>query len=225
MRQSTLLVGTAGLTLVVLVAGFLAFRALTGPETGSATPTPAASAGGVEPTPSASVEATPSVAEAATPAGASATPTPVPTPVGTPGPTPVPGETVTYTVKGSQYVDSQVPPGGAITNLSGGAITMTTAASSEELIVTYRLTIPAGRVVKSYEVKVCGSGSGNFWETYGPPGANPVEYEYEEPASDGCWHFAGGSMTNTTVLAIIGGFPGGTSQMQVDRIDYVLTFK
>ena len=221
MRQTTILLGTAGLTLVVLIVAFLAFRALTGPDGAAATPTPIPSTSAQEATATATASPTP-VPSASGATASTATATAVATPVRTAGPTPVPGETVTYTVKGSQYVSKQIPPGGAISNLAGGAIKMTTGtASSDELTVTYRFTIPAGRVVQSYQVKVCGSGTGNFWETYGPPGANPVEYEFEPPAADGCWHFTGGSLTDTTVLAII----GLGSQMRVDRIVYILTFR
>jgi hypothetical protein len=224
MRQTTLLVGTGGTTLVVLLAAFLAFRALDGQGGEVAGPSPSGAVGSEEPTFSGSVSVGESASPSAVPASASASPLPTPfaTPLHTAGPTPVIGETVTYSVKGSAYVDSVIPPGGLITNLAGGAIKMTTGtANSDELTVTYRLTLPAGRTVTRYQVNVCGAGSGNFWETYGPPGASPSEYEFEPPAGDGCWHFTGGSMTDTTVLAII----GLGSQMRIDRIDYILTFR
>jgi hypothetical protein len=223
-RQATLLLGAAGLTLVVLLAGYLGFRAITGPSAEVASAIPSASAGTVRPVASASVRvsAAASASASASVVAPSATAIPSPTPFRTAGPTPVPGETVTYTRKGTAYVDSVVPTGGAITTLAGGAIKMTTGtANSDELTVTYRLTLPAGRLVKSYQVKVCGSGSGNFWEAYGPPGAIPAEYEVVPPASDGCWNFKGSSMTDTTVLAII----GFGSTMRIDRIDYILTFR
>jgi len=222
MRQSTLLLGSAGLTLVVLLAGFLAFRALTGQGGAAALPTPSTGAS-TQATSSPSIRESASVAATASPsAQPSATVIPSPTPSVTAGPTPIPAAGVTYTLKGNEYEDAQIPLGGTIDQLSGGAIQMTTGtAYSDEMTVTYRLDLPAGQVVKSYVVKVCGTGSGRFWETYGPPGSNPVEYEAAAPAGDGCWHFTGGSMTDTTVLAII----GGGSTMRINRVDYVLTFR
>ena len=50
MRQTALLLGTAGLTLVVLLAGLLAFRTVTGPVGEAAAPTPSASAARAAPT-------------------------------------------------------------------------------------------------------------------------------------------------------------------------------
>ena len=66
---------------------------------------------------------------------------------------------------------------------------------------------------------VCGSGSGDFWEAYGPPGSSPDEYEVVPPSADGCWHFNDAPGPDTTVLVKL----RLASTMTISRLEYVLT--
>ena len=71
----------------------------------------------------------------------------------------------------------------------------------------------------SVETRVCGQGGGDFYEVYGPYGADPVEYEVKPPAADGCWHFVGeGSDYDVTVYVYV------HATLIVDRIEYLVTF-
>lgn len=60
-----------------------------------------------------------------------------------------------------------------------------------------------GFTLRSVDVRICGSGSGDFWETYGPEGSDPVEHEVAAPDADGCWHYNGAPGPDTAVKAII----------------------
>ena len=88
--------------------------------------------------------------------------------------------------------------------------------------VTWELpaeAIPAGYRIISIDTAVCGAGSGDFWESYGPAGSDPEEQEVIAPAADGCWHYNGAPGPDTTVKAII----RLASVMAITRIDYVVT--
>src|SRR6187549_788573 len=133
--------------------------------------------------------------------------TPPPGPFGTPGPeqpvltlppppmagmlrTPVPsvaprastlpGPTVTYTVNGADYVTSDVP-GEASVYVDGTSLVIQTGRTSpDQAWVTWRLSpeqLGTTAAIHSVDVSVCGQGQGDFWETYGPDGGNPFEYE------------------------------------------------
>ena len=217
-QQTALLLGSAGLTMAILVGAFLVFSALTASDgQAHATPSPTSAAPSTDATPSRTPR------PSATPV-ATATPLSTATPIATPRATSTPpsGQAILVSVPGNEYADANIPSNGSVTDLGNGAIQLTTNnTTSDQLTVTYRAEIPAGKTVVAFQVKVCGAGSGNFWETYGPPGSQPDEYEYLPPAADGCWHFSGGAMTDTTVLAII----FGNAQMRVDRVDYLLTVR
>jgi hypothetical protein len=246
MRQFALVGGAFALTLAVLLGAWLALGAITGgtpAPTASPTDVPTASPA-ASPTeiatatstvassptlgPSPSASATASPASSPTPTSSAA-----PTPTLTPVPSIVGGKTVVVTVRGQDYALAQGldPPHATITNLTGGGIRMfTDGTTSGPLTVTYRLPalppslLPAGKTIRRIDVKVCGSGSGDFWEVYGPPGSAPVEYEAAPPAADGCWHFAGAPGPDSTVIADVNINPiGVTSTMQIDRLVYTVT--
>jgi hypothetical protein len=238
MRDAPLLVGSFGLTLALLLAVYIALGALSGE--GAPTPTipPAAtpselSAGSPQPIrtpPTPTPNPSPTVSASAAP---SATPTATPTenpaatsptrPTATPAPSVGPGQQLEVVVAGSAFTEAEVPPNGTLRKLSGGAVLLELDRTfSEPLTLTYRLpatSIPAGRSVRRIDVKVCGAGSGDFWETYGPFGSEPFEYEVTPPGPDGCWLFTGGTIRDTTVLASI----RLASKMRIDRIVYLVT--
>ena len=127
-------------------------------------------------------------------------------------------------LRGDEYTDSFVPPNGTLEKLEDGSIRMsTTRGSGVSLEVDWELAageLPAGRTVVDVDVNVCGAGEGDFWETYGPYGANPVEHEALPPESDGCWHYVDEPGTDFRVEAYV----VGASSLIVERIEYVVTF-
>ena len=157
----------------------------------------------------------------------SATPflAPVRTPVAAASPTAItePGETQVYVVYGTDYVDSRVPTGATLTSTDAGAVLQTTRAADDALLVTYELprsTLPADSVIHSVAVRVCGSGEGDFWEVYGPLGAEPFEYEVTPPSADGCWHFVDGNGGDMSIIAAT----MYETRMVVQRVEYTVTF-
>ena len=93
---------------------------------------------------------------------------------------------------------------------------------SNPTTLTYVLppsSVPAGARIARLDVAVCGDGSGDFWETYGPSDMEPIEYEVVPPEADGCWHYTGGTGQDSTVLAII----HLESRFQIDEIVYTIT--
>jgi hypothetical protein len=44
-----------------------------------------------------------------------------------------------------------------------------------------QVALLAGKVIGRVDAALCGAASGQFWETYGPYGADPVEYEGTQP--------------------------------------------
>lgn len=134
-----------------------------------------------------------------------------------------PGETQVYVVDGTDFVDSSVPTGGAVTPTDAGAVLETTRAADEALLVTYELPaelLPAGALIHSVSVRVCGTGEGDFWEVYGPLGAEPFEYEVTPPGVDGCWHFVDGNGGDTSIIAAT----MYETRMVVEKVEYTVTF-
>jgi hypothetical protein len=156
---------------------------------------------------------------------ASATPVPVRTPVvaTSPAASTEPGESEVYVVNGTDFVDSSIPTGATLTPTDGGAILNTTRAADEALLVTYdlpRSLLPADAVIHSVAVRVCGTGEGDFWEVYGPLGAEPFEYEVTQPRPDGCWHFVDGNGGDMTIIAAT----MYETRMVVQKVEYTVTF-
>jgi hypothetical protein len=134
-----------------------------------------------------------------------------------------PGESEVYVVGGNDFVDSSVPAGGAVTQTESGAVLETTRASGDPLLVTYNLPrdlLPGGAVIHSVAVRVCGMGAGDFWEVYGPLGAEPFEYEVTPPGADGCWHFVDGNGGDMSIIAAT----MFETRMVVEKVEYTVTF-
>lgn len=234
MRQSALLIGGFIVALAVLLGAFLGYRALTAGGTAAAL-APATQQAPPSNTPAASVQpstsATPTPRATPTP---KATPTPRATPTAAPSPTatstPDPGDTQTprpsrtemVTVPGAKYTSADVPEGGTVTPLTGGAIRIETGGPvAVTLTVLYNLpagSLPAGARIASIDTDVCASGSGNFWEVYGPAGSDPDEFEVEAPGPDGCFHFKAAKGSDTLVKTIV----EKASQMVVTKIVYTV---
>jgi len=167
-----------------------------------------------------------------------AAPTDTPRPAGTAAPTatqtPSPrpaasGSTRSFsvTLAGRDYDPGSVvmTDVASITPLATGGIILETDRSSPgQLLVSWEVParrLPAGAVVVRIDVAICGSGEGDFWEIYGPPGSLEVEYEGTQPGPDGCWHFTAARGPETTSQA---GVQLG-SRLQIDRVIYRFTLR
>lgn len=235
MKQLGLLFATFGGTLAVLLVAFLVIRQLGatsgGSTAASASPSASPLAGVSTPVPTArpsrSIPPRPSVP----PDDPSPSPSPSPptgtvaarrTPVPTPPPV-APGTVVEIKVPGSGFVHEEVPSNGTVTKVAGGGVILqTTREFSEPLTVTYKLPLyqlPSGIKVVRVDAALCGNASGDFWESYGPAGSEPPEDEVTPPGPDGCWHYLGGSLSDTAVFAII----RTETTFKIDRVVYTVT--
>lgn len=198
------------------------------PPTAAPTAAPVATAiPTATPSPTATPTGTPSPSP--TPTLLPATPSPSPAPLRTvppsfePPPSSRPGDSQTYTLTGAQYSSYQIPEAASLL-LNGDALVMrTTSESDDALWVTYRVQpglLPAGATVHSVSVAICGYGSGQFWEVYGPTGSVPHEYEVVPPDADGCWHFRD-ALTND-VSAVAGTMLEST--MVIESVVFTVTF-
>jgi hypothetical protein len=245
-RQMALLVGSFSVTLALLMTvwmvGFGGRSPLAPEPTASPTPAPEVTEAPVAPTDAPTVSPSPSEVpptEAPTPS-----PTPAPTPVAvtpTPAPSPTqaplrtpfssvppqpttsPADTITFVVHGSDYVASDVPSDATLARFGTSAVLTTTSASSDALWVTWRLDpalLPVGRTIHSVNVRICGEGTGHFWEVYGPDGGDPFEYEVVPPNDGDCWLFSNAPGHDLTVL-------GGVmleSRLTITSVEYEVTF-
>ena len=140
-----------------------------------------------------------------------------------PGPSLLPDGRILYTLRGDEYDDVDVPEDGKFTEKPDGSVLMeTTRLRSYQLIVTYVLpddVIPPGSRITRIDTRVCGSGEGDFWETYGPEGGDTLEQEVSAPGADGCWHYQNAPGFDTSVIAII----RLQSKMTITKVEYTVT--
>lgn len=207
MTRIAMLLGSFLVTFALLISGWSLvsgkplFQAPTvpptAPPTADVTPTPEVVLT-LLPTAVPTIPTTPSPTASPTPTPLSQ-PSPSPAPFRTPQPTaaPIPSGssgTQTITLTGAQFSSSDVPDSGQLARNGDLAVLRTTANSADALWVIYKLDpaqLPAGTTIYSVDTAICGQGSGDFWEVYGPSGSDPAEYEVVPPSADGCWHFAG----------------------------------
>ena len=150
---------------------------------------------------------------------------PLRTPVPSTGPreSTIPGQAQVFVVNGADYVDASIPDEAELDRNGDSVTLITTRGSSDALWVTWRLddeVLPAGAVIHDVAVRICGDGSGDFWEVYGPDGGSPFEYEVQPPQADGCWHFTGAPGHDLSVV-------GGTmleSEMTITHLEFAITF-
>ena len=140
-----------------------------------------------------------------------------------PGPSLLPDGRLVYTLRGDEYDTADVPENGILREGPDGSINMqTTRLLSYQLIVTYVLpekVVPAGKRIVGIDTRVCGSGEGDFWETYGPEGSDTLEHEVSAPGRDGCWHYRNAPEIDPSVIAII----RLQSSMTITRVEYTIT--
>ena len=124
---------------------------------------------------------------------------------------------------GGGFVESQVPDGGSINPVGDSIVIETTENSPDALWVTYRpdlAALPADAQIISVDTRVCGQGTGQFWEQYGPVGSNPNEYEVTQPEADGCWHFTDAPADDLSVIASV----MLQSSLSIEKVEYTVTF-
>jgi iron uptake system EfeUOB component EfeO/EfeM len=134
------------------------------------------------------------------------------------------GDTIlTVSVPGNQYSRLALASNGKVDAGPAGAEVLSADRSgSQASTLSYTLpanSIPPSDILRSVDVRICGAASGDFWESYGPTGSAPREYERMAPGADGCWTFTKGSGADTTVVVGV----RLASTMTIDRVDYVLT--
>ena len=128
------------------------------------------------------------------------------------------------TVLGADYVDSAIAPNATATRLADGSVLLqSTRMYSYPTTLTY--TLPGDRLPPGTHItgilatKVCGSASGDFWESYGPDGSEPTEHEFGPPQPDGCWHYGAAPGPDTTVTV---GMRTQTTYT-ITRVEYTVT--
>jgi hypothetical protein len=134
-----------------------------------------------------------------------------------------PGGRIVVSVLGRDYATANVAGHGTLTQSTDGSITIQTDRTyAEQTEVDWELpadAIPAGATIRSLDVRVCGKGSGDFWESYGPDGSDPIEEEVTPPQADGCWHYTGAPGHDTVVKVYI----RLASTMTITRVEYTAT--
>jgi hypothetical protein len=154
-----------------------------------------------------------------------ASPTPRPTRTATPAPTSLAGQTIPFTIDVQHPLEQTVPEGSSIELLPDGGIRAhSVRASDGSIYLAWTFDparLPSGASVANVETLVCGSGSGDFYEVYGPYGAEEIEFEVTPPRPDGCWHFTKDTGTDYRVEIYV----NDDSVMTIDRIEYRITFR
>jgi hypothetical protein len=128
-----------------------------------------------------------------------------------------------FVVRGIDFATSDVPDDARLSQNGDSVVMETTSISADVLWLTYRVdeaALPAGATVVSVDSAICGRGSGQFWEVYGPIGSEPVEYEVVPPSVDGCWHFAAAPGDDLSVIAAV----MLESILVVDRVEFTVHF-
>jgi len=244
MKQFAVLIGTFLITFALLVAVWMVGTGRSPFDVPTASPTAAPTSAptfGPTPPPTQAPTSQPTLTPVPTPTSGPtashtippvATPSPSPAPLRTPPPSgdPVatgqPGSSHTYTLTGAQFTSYQKPDNSSLV-VNGDALTLvTTAQSNDALWVTYALDpqlLPAGAAIHTVDADVCGSGSGIFWEAYGPTGSEPDEYEAVPPDADGCWHFRDAAVSSAAdISAIVSTML--ESRMTIQSVTFRVTF-
>ncbi|MBM4407457.1 MAG: hypothetical protein FJ038_02370 [Chloroflexi bacterium] len=155
-------------------------------------------------------------------------PTPAPTPPPTPAPTPTPltGQTRVHRVAPTSYVEARIRGDSRLEALPDGSIrVVSTRASNADQYVEWwvdeSVIMPPGSQAARVVTVVCGGGSGDWWEVYGPYGSDEFEFEVTGPGSDGCWYFnESGRHTDFRVEIWL----SRNAEMTISRIEFHVTF-
>lgn len=144
-----------------------------------------------------------------------------------PAPTMRPGarEIVTFEISPADFFNEVIREGSTLTVYTDGAIRIDsirdqTGDNHFDWALPEALRPDPATVLDVY-ARGCGTGSGDFYEIYGPWDSVEFEYEVTPPATDGCWHFtqaAGKSYEFEIWLH-------GDSHMTIERLEIVVTLK
>ena len=125
-------------------------------------------------------------------------------------------------VPGTAYVRLDEQEGGSVTAHGDALVIQTVRDVYFSTRIGYDLppgSVPSGTTFARIDMKLCGSASGDFWETYAPDGGEPFEQEVTQPEADGCWHFDGADGGDPYFES----FVVGKSTMRIEKVVYKLT--
>lgn len=134
-------------------------------------------------------------------------------------------EIVTFEISPADFFDEVIREGSTLTIYADGAIRVDSIrdqsgdnhfdwALPEELR-------PDPETVLDVYARACGTGSGDFYEIYGPWDSIEFEYEATPPATDGCWHFTQ-AIGKSYEFEI---WLHGNSHMTIERLEIVVTLR
>lgn len=144
-----------------------------------------------------------------------------------PRPTPRPdaGEIKTFLISPADFFDEVIREGSTLTVYTDGTIRVDSIRDQVgdnhmDWALPEALT-PRQEDVLDVYARGCGSGSGDFYEIYGPWDSLEFEYEVTPPAEDGCWHFtqAAGKAFDFEIWL------HGNSSMTINRLELVVTLR
>lgn len=139
---------------------------------------------------------------------------------------PASGQTVSYAIAPTDYAEARIRGDARLEKLPDGSIRVVSTRASEadqyvEWLVEDERIMPPGRQASRVLTVVCGRGSGDWWEVYGPYGSEEFEYEVTEPGADGCWRFNEvGRYTDFRVEIWL----SGDAEMTISRIEFRVTY-
>lgn len=130
-----------------------------------------------------------------------------------------------HVVAPTDYVEARIRGDARLEELPDGSIrVISTRASAADQYVEWLVDpgaiMPPGAQADRVVTLVCGRGSGDWWEVYGPYGSEEFEYEVTEPGEDGCWTFTEtGRYTEFRVEIWL----SGNAEMTISRIEFTIT--
>ena len=142
-----------------------------------------------------------------------------------PTPRPGSGEIKTFLISPADFFDEVIREGSALTVYADGSIRVDSIRGQVgDNHMDWSLPealMPAQDDVLDVYARACGSGSGDFYEIYGPWDSLEFEYEVTPPAEDGCWHFtqAVGKAYDFEIWL------HGNSSMTITRLELVVTLR
>ena len=126
----------------------------------------------------------------------------------------------------TDYVEARIRGDARLEPLPDGGIrVVSTRASNADQYVEWwvdeSVIMPPGSQANKVLTIVCGNGSGDWWEVYGPWGSDEFEVEVTGPGSDGCWYFnESGRYTDFRVEIWL----SGNSEITIRSIEFQVTF-
>ena len=136
------------------------------------------------------------------------------------------GQTVIHLVAPTDYAEARIRGDARLEPLPDGSIRVVSTRASNadqyvEWLVEDERIMPPGMQAARVVTLVCGRGSGDWWEVYGPYGSEEFEYEVTAPGEDGCWAFnETGRYTDFRVEIWL----SGNAEMTISRIEFRVTY-